>query len=271
VIAATATPGGINLGGVAVWGPVIGAAVVLGLLVVWLDHRKDKNKKHKGGQVIGVVGRMGSGKSYFAVKMAYNRLLAGVTVVTNFTMHFDHLPNGEALAKNWRQFSGWDQFAELENAVVIIDEAHLYAPSSKHIDFPMIARFKMSQARKFKLDVYWISQHEDRVNRTLRDLTSMIFVCESFFGGTTFKALGYEPEKVRRKDQHIERRGYRIDLNIANLYDTLQILDFDDHLHDAGMERARTIGNDYNRRRAESRTAAKRGPQARPARTESTR
>lgn len=238
----------VGLGGFAVWGPVIGAFVVLGLAVVLLDHRAaQRSGDRTSGRVIGVVGRMGSGKSYFAVRMAHNRMRAGAQVVTNFSMT---LP--AELAGKWRQFNGWEQFAELEDCVVIIDEAHLYAPSSQHLHFPMIARFKLAQARKFGLDVYWISQHEDRVNRTLRDLTNMIYVCRSFFDGKYFSANGYEPEKLRRKDEHIDRRGYRFDASIANLYDTLEILDVDEHVAQ-GMAGARKIGQARNAKRAADR------------------
>src|SRR4051812_41838090 len=163
------------------------------------------------GRVVGVVGRMGSGKSYFAVRMAYKRLMAGCNVSSNFTMR--GLPEG---AGTWQHFKGWDDFAELEGEyveskgrmvlrkpmVVFIDEAHLYAPSSQSLVFPQVARFKLSQARKFGLDVFWITQHEDRVNRTLKDLTNMIYVCNAWFDHLAFSAKGYEPERLRRKDQH---------------------------------------------------------------------
>lgn len=255
ITGAAGGPRFVGTGGIGLWGPVVGGMVVLGLLVVVLDHWMQRRRGGRtSGRVVGVVGRMGSGKSYFAVRMAYSRLRAGARVCTNFTMN---LP--PHLAGNWQQFHGWDQFAELSDAVVIIDEAHLWAPSSQHLHFPTVARFKLSQARKFGLDVYWISQHEDRVNRTLRDLTNMVYVCRSFFEGRYFSAKGYEPEKLRKKGEHIDRRGYRLDLRVANMYDTLEILDVDDHVA-KGMGAARAIGQARNTARL-ARTAAKRGPQ----------
>jgi len=234
-----------SLGGLAIWGPIIGACLVLVLLIVTLDHRTaTKHGDKTSGKVVGIVGRMGSGKSYFAVRMAWTRIQAGATVVTNFSMN---LP--PELQHRWIRFDGWESMLHLEDCVVIIDEAHLWAPSSEHRNFPMIARWKMAQARKFGLDVYWISQHEDRVNRTLRDLTNMIYVCNSFFGGKYFSAKGYEPEKLRRKDQHIDRRGYRFDLAVAELYDTLEILELDEHVAGMGDEVTRAIGRARNERR----------------------
>jgi hypothetical protein len=200
------------------------------------------------GRVIGIVGRMGSGKSYMAVRMAYDRLCAGANVCTNFTMDLQ----GDAKVKGtWTQFHGWEQFAELEECIVIVDEAQLLAPSNKALSFPMIARWKLAQARKFKLDVYWISQHENRVNSILRDLTHIIYVCQSWGGGKMFTAHGYEPEKMRKHGEHIDRQMYRFDLKVANLYDTLQILDADEHLvkGDKEMQRTATLAAAYNAKR----------------------
>lgn len=221
-----------------------GLATVLGVL----GARSERAAGRTGGsgQVVGVVGRMGSGKSYMAVRMAHQRLLAGANVCTNFSMK---LP--PELSDRWTQFVGWDDFATLENCIVIIDEAQLYAPSNKTLQFPTVARWKLAQARKFGLDVYWITQHENRINSILRDLTNIIYVCAAFAGGKFFTAYGYEPENVRKKGEHIDRKSYRFDLKIGELYDTLQILDADDHLvkKDESMQQARKLGRQYNARR----------------------
>lgn len=220
------------------------------------------------GRCIGVVGRMGSGKSYMAVRMAYKRLRAGDDVWSNFSMHLAH---SDACARDDRgelvcrkpvpkvagkvhRFTGWDEFAEIDNAVVIVDEAHLLAPSSQHLHFPNVARWKLSQSRKFGLDVYWVSQHEDRVNRTLRDLTNLIYVCHSYFDGLWFTARGYEPENLRKKDRkgknlHIDWQFYSFRRKIAQLYDTLEVLDADEHLRGDDMSRAREIAAGWNLRR----------------------
>jgi hypothetical protein len=118
----------------------------------------------------------------------------------------------------------------------------------------MVARWKLAQARKFRLDVYWISQHENRVNSVLRDLTSMIYVCQAYMGGKYFVAHGFEPECVRKKGEHLDRLTYKRDDTIANLYDTLEILEADDHLveGDKGMSKAAQLGADYNAKRQAS-------------------
>lgn len=168
------------------------------------------------GKVVGLVGRPGAGKTYAAIKMALERLQGGVDVVSNF--HID--TTGLKITGKWSGFQGWEQIAELRDCVVIIDEAHLYASSHAHINFPMIARWAMSQCRHNGLDVYWISQHEDRVNKTLRAITGLIGVCENWFGGRYFRVTYYEPENLRKPKKHLYKATYKFDINIAKRYDT---------------------------------------------------
>lgn len=248
----------------------------------------DKIRKSLGGKVVGIVGRMGSGKTYMSIVIAYGYVLAGHDVRTNFTMkipkrYYEPRISTTGVYTNeakrsieheypaewwqcfprvtvpWEYFTGWDQFADLSNCVVIIDECQLYAPSYKPLAFPLIARWKLAMARKFHLDVYWISQHEDRVNSTLKHLTNMIYVCNAWFGAKWFSAKGYEPEYVRRKGKHIARRSYKFNLDTANLYDTLEILTPDEHLGDekqsARLDKITELAGAHNRRRLAARKA----------------
>ncbi len=171
-----------------------------------------------------------------------------------------HLP--DEYRDQWTLFTGWDQLADLQNATVILDEAHLYAPSNLTLRFPTVAWWKLSMGRKFKLDLYWITQHENRVNTVLRDLTGMIYVCSAWMGGSYFQAKGYEPEYLRKEGKHVDAKRYKFDPRVAALYDTLQIIDADDHLYsdgkgktDAGMVAMRERGRAYNERLAAERSA----------------
>lgn len=221
------------------------------------------------GSVVGIVGRMGSGKSYFAVRMAYNLLkTGGADVASNFTMRLDQAGvKGEHTLLCGEDV--WDQIATLQGKlnedgrtrrplVVIIDEAHNVAPASQSFKFPVAARWKLSMGRKFGIAVVWISQHEDRVNKTIRDLTNAIYVCNAWFDHLAFSAKGYEPEKMRRKDQHIDRKFYFFKSRIAAMYDTLEVLEIDDHLLDDQAQRAVAVGRAYN---ASRQAARSRGPE----------
>lgn len=208
-------------------------AMVVGSVLLLAAWKLSSRSSDLGGngQVTGIVGRMGSGKSYMAVRMAERRMRTGSRVVTNFSMKLV-CPDGKhrrrhcpcKLAEQWRQWHGWEDFIGLEDAVVIIDEAHLMAPSLDPRCIPEVAKWKLSMARKYKLDLYWITQHEDRVTRTLRDLTNEIYVCSAWFGGLVFAAKGYEASQVRKGGRHAVRKMYRFKLATARLYDTLEIM-----------------------------------------------
>lgn len=262
-----------------------GAAIFLSIVAFFTLRAGEKIAHNLGGKVVGITGRMGSGKTYMAVLIAHQHLMAGHDVRTNFTMKLaqrfyeprisstgvwtDH---GKRAAEHgdiaywwdciprvsvpWQYFTGWDQFADLSNCVVTIDEAQLYAPSYKPLAFPLIARWKLAMARKFHLDVYWISQHEDRVNSTLKHLTNIIYVCNAWLGAAYFSAKGYEPEYVRRKGKHIARKSYKFNLANAQLYDTLEILTPDEHLGDekqsAKLDKIEGLASAYNKRKLAS-------------------
>jgi Zonular occludens toxin (Zot) len=212
------------------------------------------------GTCLGIVGRMGSGKSYFAVRMAWSLLKSGrCDVATNFTMRLPPELGARHILLDARRL--WEHVAELHGEVdersgrivrplvVIIDEVHNYAPSNRSFALPTRARWKLSQLRKFGMALVWISQHEDRVGRPLRDLTNLIYVCSAWFDHLFFVAKIYEPETVRRKDKHLGRLLYFFRSKVAVLYDTLEVLDVDEHLADAGMVRAMQVGRAYNERR----------------------
>lgn len=240
------------------WGKLLGIAVLV------LIYRRTKGDPGGGGRVVGIVGRMGSGKSFFAVRMAYSRMMRGTTVYSNFTMNLEpkngHPPCPERCAKQkrckcvrhcpcqlagrWHRFEGWEQFATITNAVVIIDEVDLYAPSHDPRCIPDYVRWKLKMCRKHKIDLYWIAQHESRVARLLRDvLTNEIRVCQSWLGGKYFSAKTYDPSTVRRQRKHTGRSGYFMRPHIAGLYDTLETIKGDTERGDGTMAAANAMSD----------------------------
>lgn len=237
-----------------VWPVLFGA-------LCWLNRRA--SGAATTGRVVGIVGRMGSGKSYFAVRMAYSRMKAGATVYSNFSMRLGPThdePCGQRcvssgrcrckrhcpcqMASRWHRFEGWEQFVTITDAVVIIDEVDLYAPSHDPRSIPDYVRFKLKMARKHRLDIYWIAQHESRVHRMLRDvLTNEIRTCQSWFGGLYFSAKTWDPSSIRRRRKHTGRSGYFMRKRIANLYDTLETIRGDTERGDGTMAVANAMAD----------------------------
>jgi len=224
---------------------VLLAVVLLGGVVLRMA-RERSAVSNIGGEVVGVVGRPGSGKTYWCVRLAYSRLKAGANVATNFTMT---LP--PELAARWQPFTGWEDLMDLHDCVVIIDEAHLMAPSHKSWSLPDEARWKLSQCRRFGLDVYWVSQHESRVNIALRQLTNYVWMCNSFRHGKSFRARCYEPEKLGKEGKHLEIRRYKFDPEIGKLFDSWQILTGSTVMGaDENQAKMRQLATEHNARRA---------------------
>lgn len=239
-------------------------AYILAFLPLYVMNKRSGDDIQRG-LVLGIVGRMGSGKSYMATRIAYQRMLRGANIVTNFTMHLECPPSGHKrrhcpckLASQWQRFNDWPDLLPLTNAVVIIDEADLYAPSHDFHAITDEVRWKMKMARKHKLDIYWIAQHESRVNRILRDvLTNEIAVCRSFFGGKYFSAKFYDPTVVRRARQHSMRKGYFFNIKIASLYDTLETIQGSEYAGDETMANVNKLSQAHNAKRVASRKTRK--------------
>lgn len=213
----------ITFFGITPWQLVgIGAALLAVTFFLRMVLRKVKEVRNpiSEGEVTGVVGRPGAGKTLFAVRLAHRRLMAGAHVATNFSMA---LP--PKLAGRWRHFGGWDDLIELEDCVIILDEAHLMAPSGTQFKLSELASWKLSQVRRFGCELIWISQNEMRVSKEIRDLTSYIWVCKQWRKGKgVFSAVQYEPEHLRKPEFALDKRRWRWDQTIGDLYDSWELL-----------------------------------------------
>lgn len=247
------------------WWAYVGVALVL------IAANRAMSGDSQRGRVVGIVGRMGSGKSYFAVRMAYSRMKRGATIYTNFSMNLDPTHSEPCpancvrrkrckcargcpcqMAARWHRFEGWDQFLHISNAVVIIDEADLYAPSHDPRCISDAVRWKLKMCRKHKIDLYWIAQGHMKVSSLLRNvLTNEIRVCTSWFGGKYFTAKTYQPEHVGRDKKHTSRSGYRLNRRIAGLYDTLETIRGDETRGDGTMGDANAMADAIETKRAE--------------------
>lgn len=246
---------------------------VLALLVLVVIMRST-GVDAQSGKVIGIIGKMGSGKSFFAVRMAYQRMLRGAEIYTNFSMNLGpthETPCGDKcqakgrrpgrcrcvkhcpcqLAGRWHRFEGWEQFATITNAVVIIDEADLYAPAYDAKAIPDYIKWKLKMCRKHKVDLYWIAQSETQVSRILRlTLTNEIRVCQSWFGGKLFTAKTYPPAHVGRAKKHTGRSGFLMRSNVAGLYDTLETIRGNEDGGDGTMAQANALADAHESGRA---------------------
>lgn len=203
------------------------------------------------GTLRAYVGRLGMGKSYNGVVDITKALCAGRRVYSSFSVAYPedtptrvidavgpgtwesqtNARTGETANRyrpvRLRVFDGWQQLLELEDCHVVLDEAHLYAPSWDPKALPAEVRWFLSHLRKYGIDMTYITQHEDRVSKTLRDLANEVVVWQSFYlGAHWFVGKVYEPEKIKRKGEHTARLIRRKKMWIARSYDTLECSKF---------------------------------------------
>jgi hypothetical protein len=200
------------------------------------------------GKLTAHVGRLGTGKSYTAAANVLAGVKKGRRQVTSFDIaiprqHWseDYGEGVWGLRVNERTgqevevfrpdlvgtFEGWEQMLEVEDADITVDECHLWAPSWDSKALPAPARWYLSHLRKLNVNMTWISQHEDRVAKTLRDLTNEVVVHSSYYGGSLwFLGKHYEPESVRKKGKHTWKTWKRFKMSVASTYDTLECSEF---------------------------------------------
>lgn len=231
-----------------VFGPALGLVLVLIVAGRVLMRRPPKVRAvHEAGRVVGFLGRMGSGKTYAAVRAAHQNLAAGCDVYTNFTMHLRHedgcpadcdLPVLEG-AGRWHRIASMDEVGSIRGEfevvrgrkrctrrfVLILDEVQDLL-SSDHGGLSDTARFTIKNIRKFGGDMYWTSQSEGGVHSRLKLLTNQYAVCASYRKGKgrAFSATYYDSEDLRKKGRELFTAKYRFEPLIGDLYDTSEIV-----------------------------------------------
>lgn len=187
------------------------------------------------GIVTGVVGRMGSGKTLFVMHRCYKHLKAGGQLTANFSL----TPTPEMVRKGARigRFTSWAELArEPSGTLVVLDEAHLFAPSTQGFRLPDEARWYLSMCRKLGHEVMWCCQHESRVSTQLRAQTHEMVICKPV-GFGWHRAKYYDPDEFRKASARMwYGRWYRRAKPVISLYDTFELI-----LAEASADKAGTV------------------------------
>jgi hypothetical protein len=145
-----------------------------------------------------------------------------------------------------------DQLLDLPPGLIVIDEAHLWFPARMSLRLPPSWLAMVSQTRKNGWDILWAAQHESRVDRALRDVSSWQWLCSAWFtwGGHPlfFKAVSYEPEFFRDPKRKMVTTWRTFSMGVASAYDTYQRLTVAEH--------AQSSTDPYARKSARGRTSS---------------
>lgn len=177
------------------------------------------------GRVTAYVGQLGAGKSYVAVRRAHKVLHAGGRVATNFAL--EPMMSGKYAAgagSELLHFASLDDLLEMEDCLVVADEAHMLTPSWDPKAMRLSHRFFMTHARKFGVEIAFVVQDEDRITRMCRDLihfTSHLRRWFIPFVGLTFEMATVPYGRPRKEGW---REWVRFDLDLAKSYNTRDII-----------------------------------------------
>lgn len=175
----------------------------------------------------GYIGRPGSGKSYALTERVLREAKRGNRCFTNWDVVADNV---------WRFRE--DQLLDLPPGKIFLDEAHLWFPARQALHLPPSWLAMLSQTRKSGWDLFWCAQHETRVDRALRDVTSWMHLCSSWFSSNghplLFRTETWEPEDFRKPGKRQFSRWRTFDPAVAAAYDTYERLSIATHTEKRG-------------------------------------
>lgn len=170
----------------------------------------------------GYIGRPGSGKSYALTRRVLREADRGNRCFTNWDVAY---PN----VYRFRE----DQLLDLPPGKIFVDEAHLWFPARQALNLPPSWLAMLSQTRKAGWDLFWCAQHETRVDRVLRDVTSWMHLCSSWFKSNghpvAFRTETWEPEDFRKPSKRESSTWSLFDQRVASAYDTFERLSVASH------------------------------------------
>lgn len=125
--------------------------------------------------IIGIIGRMGTGKTLSAVRYAYNYYKQGYTVYSNIKLNFPHNYVGlqDLIDMTNNQLV-------LEKTVMLIDEIGFYIDSrNSQSKRNRLISLWIVMTRKLKTNLIYTSQYLHQVDKRLRSNTDVIIKCNS--------------------------------------------------------------------------------------------
>jgi hypothetical protein len=252
----------------------LGGSILFVVLMAGLSALTSRGYGFVSGRLQGVIGLMGSGKSMYVVcrvilpaakALASKKGLAcrhsGRPVkrlITNFSVSLPESIRDRVEVVVLDGNRVWDHLLEIAadnemqlDAIVIIDECHLYLPSAK-AQVAKKAAYVTSMLRKMNAELWWITQSEMKVHKRLRDDTQVIWKVARSSGYITlitgaskwFTAQAFTAETLGRSSAKvIDQRRYRISNAAISAYDSFELIvpdaDIDVSLDDLARQRAR--------------------------------
>ncbi len=151
----------------------------------------------------GIVGLPGSGKTYYLSKLGLEAMKKGKKVYSNYKLEG---------AINYKELT---ELINVDDALILVDEINILCPSRKWDLLPTELLYWWSQTRKQQLDIYWTAQHQDRVDKAIKEVSAFIFKINALpFGIRIIQK--FLPEQIGKAKR--ERFGFNIFLLKKNVF-----------------------------------------------------
>lgn len=122
--------------------------------------------------IIGIVGRMGSGKTLLMTYLSYKAFMSGQAIFSNYRLTYPH----KIITKK-DILSYAEKKSSLENCVLLIDECQIMLDCRNFQKNSMITFFLL-QTRKRGVDLIYTTQQFFNVDKRLRENTDYIIECQ---------------------------------------------------------------------------------------------
>lgn len=175
--------------------------------------------------IIGITGKIGSGKTLLASYLANEGHKDGQTIISNYRLKIPHqlitLPDIEDYA---------NKHSSLKKCMLILDEAQTILDCRQSIKNRIMSYFIL-QTRKRDVDIVFTSQQFWNVEKRLRENTDYVLVCSAIRSKENNKillAVNVEINEYEGRDTFNYRGNFMIrdPASVFKLYDTYEIVDF---------------------------------------------
>jgi len=146
--------------------------------------------------ITGVVGLPGEGKTLWASKQIKIALDNDEIVFSNVHVNDD---------RNWYYYEKFDLLAQVQRALIVLDEAQVYMNSRKWKDFSPEFQAFLQQHRHQGVDLYALTQNLNRVDVTFRELVQSLWQVEKHF---IFDKFGFLFGRFRLRELAEPPTGY---------------------------------------------------------------
>jgi zonular occludens toxin Zot len=163
------------------------------------------------------TGRPGTGKTYSLVHKVFKLLKKGKIVYSNFQITWEGTKKyPKSNLKYWKNLN---ELLYVENAYIVIDEAHFYFNSRQWKNMPIDWLRKLAQHRKDGVHILGTVQNIRRIDVVVRELIDYWFDCRMFLFWVVQTEFDIDEDTMKKYP--LKRNFLLFTKKRAKRYDTL--------------------------------------------------